>query len=221
LRGIVLLLAAGEGTRLGSAGPKAFVDIAGVPMLRRSADAACRAELVDGLVVAVPDGSEGRARSLLADCGREVKVVAGGETRQESAWRALSAAPDRDAVLVHDAARALCPARLFDECLGLLDEHEAVCTMIPVWDTLKELSEGVIVRTVDRSQLGAAQTPQAFRTALYRRAHEESRRDGVAATDDAALIERMGVKVWTTLGHPHNIKITSKLDLELAEALLR
>jgi len=218
MRGIVLLLAAGEGSRLGSADPKAFVDVAGVPMLRRAFDAANGAKLVDGVVVAVPDGSEDRARSLLDD---RAIIVTGGATRQESAWRASQAAPDCEAIAVHDAARALCPPRLFDECLGLLDEHEAVCTAVPVWDTLKETSEGVIVRTVDRSHLAAAQTPQAFRADLYRRAHEAARQVGVDATDDAALIERLGVKVWTTLGHPHNIKITSKLDLALADALLR
>jgi 2-C-methyl-D-erythritol 4-phosphate cytidylyltransferase len=220
LRGVVLLLAAGEGSRLGSAEPKAFVDVAGVPMLRRSTDAACGAKLVDSLVVAVPVGCEDRARALLDGCGRDFVVVAGGATRQASAWNALEAAPSCDAILVHDAARALCPSFVFDSCLELLDQHEALCAAVPVWDTLKEVSDASIVRTVDRANLVAAQTPQAFPTALYRRAHEEAKRDGVEATDDAALVERLGVTVTVTLGSPHNIKITSKLDLKLAEALL-
>ncbi len=218
MRGIVLLLAAGEGSRLGSTEPKAFVDVAGVPMLRRAADAACGAKLVDGLVVAVPAGSEERAHAVL---GRDAIVVAGGATRQESAWNALLAAPSCDAVVVHDAARALCPSFIFDGCLEFLDTREAVCTVIPVWDTLKEVTEDAIVRTVDRSSLAAAQTPQAFRAEFYRKAHEAARADGVDATDDAALVERLGIKVSTMLGHPHNIKITSKLDLKLADALLR
>lgn len=221
MRGVVLLLAAGEGSRLGSAEPKAFVDVAGVSMLRRSADAACGAKLVDSLVVAVPSGCEERARASLDGCGRDFVVVAGGSTRQASAWNALEAAPSCDAVLVHDAARALCPSLIFDGCLDLLDQYEALCAAIPVWDTLKEVSESSIVRTVDRANLVAAQTPQAFRTELYRRAHEQAKRDGVDATDDAALVERLGVSVTMTLGHPHNVKITSKLDLQLAEALLR
>src|SRR5207248_8916494 len=102
MRGIVLLLAAGEGTRFGTTGPKAFVDVAGIPMLRRAFDRARAATLVDGIVVAVPDGSLERARDLL---GENVTVVTGGPTRQTSAWEALRAAPACEAVLVHDAAR--------------------------------------------------------------------------------------------------------------------
>jgi 2-C-methyl-D-erythritol 4-phosphate cytidylyltransferase len=217
VRGVVLLLAAGEGTRLGTSGPKAFVDVAGVPMLKRAADAARAAELVDGLVVAVPDAAVDRARGVLDD---RATIVAGGPTRQASAWRALRAAPVCDAVLVHDAARALCPSILFDLCLRALDDHEAVCTVVPVWDTLKEVSDGFITRTVDRSDLAAAQTPQGFRTALYRRAHEEAIRDDVLATDDVALVERLGVKVGTVVGSAMNIKITTRADLDHAERLL-
>jgi len=218
VRGIVLLLAAGDGTRLGSMGPKAFVDVAGVPLLRRAADAAFAAELVDSIVVAVPDGSLERARSLLDE---RAIVVTGGPTRQASAWEALRAAPSCDALLVHDAARALCPPISFDLCLRALDEHEAVCTVVPVWDTLKEVSEGFVLRTLDRSNLSAAQTPQGFRTELYRRAHEAATADNVVATDDVALVERLGVKIATVLGSSTNIKITTRADIEHAEALLR
>ncbi len=218
MRAVVLLLAAGEGVRLGRREPKAFLEVGGVAMLKRAADNARAAGSVDGLVVAVPDGSTDRARELLDD--RDI-VVTGGATRQGSAWSALCAAPPSDAVLVHDAARALCPPAMFDLCALALDEHEAVCTVVPVWDTLKEVSEGFITRTVDRSQLVAAQTPQGFRTDLYRRAHEAARSDDVVATDDVALVERLGVKVATVLGPSTNIKITTGTDLDVAEKLLR
>lgn len=219
MNGVVLLLGAGEGMRLGC-GPKGFVELAGVSLLRRSAEAACAAARVTGLVCVVPPGSEGYARELLAGLGKAVEVVAGGETRQDSAARGLDAAGAATAVAVHDAARALCPAALFDRCLALLDEAEAAIAARPVSDTIKEAGEGVVSRTLDRGRLVAVQTPQAFRADVYRRAHEAARADGVLATDDATLVERLGVAVRIVDGDERNLKITTRADLVAAEALL-
>jgi 2-C-methyl-D-erythritol 4-phosphate cytidylyltransferase len=217
VRGIVLLLAAGEGTRLRSPSPKAFLELDGVPLLLRAASAALEAELVDGLVVAVPGGLEDEARSLL---GSDVRVVAGGATRQSSAWAALAAAPDADAYLVHDAARALAPTSLFDACLRELDECEAVCPSLPLSDTIKETSNDQVVRTVDRSRLVAAQTPQGFRASTYRRAHEAAASEGFEGTDDASLVELIGVSVRIIPGDDRNIKITTVHDVAIARSLL-
>jgi 2-C-methyl-D-erythritol 4-phosphate cytidylyltransferase len=217
VRGVVLLLAAGEGSRLGSSSPKAFLELDGIPLLKRAADAALGAELVDGLVVAVRDGYSRDARDLL---GPDVRVIVGGATRQASASAALAAAPDADAYLVHDAARALAPSSLFDACLRELEECEAVCPALPVTDTIKETSSDVIVRTVDRSRLVAAQTPQGFRADVYRRAHEQADAEGFDGTDDACLVERIGVDVRIIAGDDRNIKITTAHDVAVASALL-
>lgn len=220
MRGVVLLLAAGEGVRLDNGTPKAFVELCGTPLLRRAAEAACAAELVDALIVAVPAGAEDRARGVLAGLSKPVTVVAGGATRQASAAAALAAA-DVEAVAVHDAARALCPSDLFDVCLRELDVCEAVCPAIPLSDTIKELDKDEIIQTLDRTRLAAAQTPQVFRADLYRRAHEAAARDGIEATDDASLVERLGVAVRIVPGDLRNMKITTAHDLAIAEALVR
>lgn len=213
-------MAAGEGVRLDNGTPKAFVELCGVPLVRRAAEGACAAELVDGLIVAVPADAEDRARSTLAGLSKPVTFVAGGATRQQSAAAALGVT-DAEAVAVHDAARALCPADLFDVCLRELDECEAVCPAVPLPDTIKELHNDEIIQTLDRTRLAAAQTPQVFRADLYRRAHEAAVRDGVEATDDAALVERLGVTVRIVPGDLRNMKITTAHDLAIADAMVR
>lgn len=220
MRATVLLLAAGSGDRLVARQPKALVELRGVPLVRRSAEAACAALGVDEVVVAAPGGYEHRIRELLAHLPKPVRVVPGGTSRQASAAAALAAAGSADAVVVHDAARALCQAELFDRCLDELDRTSAVCVATPLADTVKEVRDGVVRSTLDRSLLWAAQTPQAFRAPVYRRAHAAAARDGVVATDDAALVERLGLRVRAIPGDATNIKITTIADLKIAEALL-
>lgn len=217
MRGVVLLLAAGEGTRLGC-GPKGFVELNGVPLVRRAAEAASAAALVDRLVVAVPAGRTADASLVLRDLAAE--VVEGGASRQSSAARAIEAAGACDAVAIHDAARAMCPADLFDRCLSALDDADAVIPALPARDTLKETSDDLVVRTLDRSRIVVVQTPQAFRAVVYRDALAAAQREGVEATDDAALVERLGIAVRVIEGDERNLKITTAEDLRIAEALL-
>lgn len=210
MRGVALILAAGAGSRLGT-GPKALVELGGESIVARAVRIARRASLVDSVIVAAPAGVR------LADC----TVVEGGSTRQESAFRAFSAVSGAAAVVVHDAARVLCPSELFDACLSTLDVAEGAVACIPVGNTLKQVEGDYLVDTVDRSKLWEAQTPQAFRSEVYRRAHEEALADGLVATDDSSLVERLGVKVRVVLGTSLNFKITTQDDLILAEAYLR
>jgi 2-C-methyl-D-erythritol 4-phosphate cytidylyltransferase len=146
--------------------------------------------------------------------------VSGGATRQASAAAALAAAPETDAFLVHDAARALAPSSLFDAVLLELDTYEAACPARPVVDTIKESSDGEIVGTLDRSSLVAVETPQGIRAELYRRAHDSARADAFVGTDDVSLVERLGVKVRVVPSLGRNPKITHPLDVVVAEALL-
>jgi len=219
LRGVVLLLAAGEGARLGGGRPKAFFELGGRTLLGRAAEAALAAELVDSIVIAAPAGARSRALDEVARFGQAI-VVDGASTRQGSAAAALEVAPDADAYLVHDAARALASPALFDACLVALDECEAVCPVVPVTDTIKERSADGVVRTLDRSSLVAVQTPQAFHADLYRRAHARAEQDGFVGTDDASLVERLGAVVKVIPGDATNMKITTAADVAIAEALL-
>ena len=173
---------------------------------------------VAAVVVAAPAAHVARARRLLGRGGRTpVTVVAGGSTRQESVWRALQAAPEVPVTLVHDAVRPFVTAALVDAVIAAaLADGGAICA-VPVAETLKRVREGFVETTVDREALWAVQTPQAFRTALLREAHDKARRDGFTGTDEAMLVERLGHPVRVVRGRPDNVKITTAEDLRRAQ----
>jgi 2-C-methyl-D-erythritol 4-phosphate cytidylyltransferase len=206
LKAVALLVAAGSGERLGAGRPKAFVLLAGRPMLEWSLDAIREAGIED-VVTVVPPGHPG---------------VAGGATRSASVRAGLAAAPaDADAVVVHDAARPMVEAELFRRCVAALEDADAAIAAAPVTDTIKEAGEDRVVQgTLDRSRLWAIQTPQAFRRAALERAMDVDEAVLGAATDDAWLIERAGGKVVIVEAPASNFKVTTPHDLRLAEILL-
>jgi len=193
--------AAGAGERLGADVPKAFAVLGGRPMVEWSLEVL--REVCDRVVVAVPP-----------DRVHPPDLVAGGATRSESVRNALDAAPEATVVVVHDAARPLVTVDLVRRCLDGLEEGcDGVIAAMPVTDTVKEVEHGVVLRTPDRSRLWAAQTPQVFRAEALRRAVGE-------ATDDASLIEAMGGRVRVVEGTRENLKVTTSLDVRIAEMLL-
>jgi len=144
-------------------------------------------------------------------------VVAGGATRQESVWQALQAVPgDVDVVLVHDAVRPFIDRRLIDAVVAAAVAHGAAICALPIVETVKRVRDAVVETTLDRSGLWAVQTPQAFRAALLREAHDKARREGVVATDDAMLVEWLGQPVRVVPGLAGNVKITTPEDLRRA-----
>ena len=176
---------------------------------------------VDMIVVAVPEDSVEESRALLAGIELPLVIVSGGETRQDSVARALLALPPEvDVVLVHDAARPLVPSEVVDRVAAAVRAGApAVIPTLGVVDTIKEVdADGVVQATLDRSRLHAIQTPQGFVRDVLQTAHAAS--DGADATDDAGMVERMGVKVHVVPGHEEAFKITRPLDLVLAEAIL-
>ena len=214
---VALVPAAGRGVRLGEPLPKAFVELGGRTMLARAVEGLRKSGAVDRVVVIVPPEL---VQSVVADLGRsdDVDVVAGGSERTDSVRAGLEAAGDAEYVLVHDAARALTPpaliARVVDE---LKTGSVAVIPVLPVTDTIKSVDVlGTVTGTPLRSELRAVQTPQGFSTEVLRRAYVA----GDLATDDAALVERLGVPVQTIDGDAYAFKITTPLDLMLARALL-
>jgi 2-C-methyl-D-erythritol 4-phosphate cytidylyltransferase len=210
---VALVVAAGLGERLGSEGPKAFVILAGRPMLEWSVAALRESGAVEQIVVALPPGYEAPAGTL---------GVAGGAVRSASVRSALAAAaPAGDPVLVHDAARPLVTRALIERVLEGLDGVDAAVAAAPVADTVKEASaDGIVARTLDRDRLWAIQTPQAFRRAALVRALDVDDDILAAATDDAWLVERAGGRVRVVEAPRENLKVTTPIDLRIAEGLL-
>jgi len=193
--------AAGAGERLGADVPKAFAVLGGRPMVEWSLEVL--REVCDRVVVAVPE-----------DRVEPPDLVAGGTTRSESVRNALRAAPEAEVVVVHDAARPLVTVELVQRCLDALAGYDGAIAAVPVTDTVKEVEDGEVLRTPDRGRLWAAQTPQVFRADALRRA------SSAEATDDASLVEAIGGRVRVVEGIPENFKVTSPLDMRIAEMLL-
>lgn len=217
-----IIVAAGRGERMGAGAPKAFLPVAGVPMLVRSAHAFDAAESVTAIAVVVPADRIDEARELLRGLKKPVTVVAGGERRQDSVRRGLDALPAGfdGIVLVHDAARPLVDAALIDAVAAAAIRAGAAIPVLPVADTIKRIEDGIVRATVDRTELGAAQTPQGFTIALLREAYEAAERDGALLTDEAMAIERIGRPVRAVPGSARNRKITTADDLAWAEDVL-
>jgi 2-C-methyl-D-erythritol 4-phosphate cytidylyltransferase len=200
-------------------GPKAFVVLAGRPMLEWSLDALRLVPAVERIVVALPPGAE---------APEGVVAVAGGAERSHSVRAALEAAgalPDDEPVIVHDAARPLATAGLFERALEALAvrDCDAVVAAARVTDTVKRApgDDLRVVETLDRSALWAVQTPQVFRRGALARALAQPDEVLAAATDDAGLVEQAGGRVHVVESPAENLKVTTPVDLQLAELLLR
>ncbi|HZI90070.1 MAG TPA: 2-C-methyl-D-erythritol 4-phosphate cytidylyltransferase [Thermoleophilaceae bacterium] len=208
-RVVGLIAAGGSGERLGADGPKAFTVLAGRPMVEWSHDVL--AAVCDRVVVAVPAGHE--------DDGPD--RVVGGPCRSDSVRRALEAAPEATVAVIHDAARPLVTPELVRSCIDGLDGVDGAVAAAPVSDTVKEANgERMVTRTLDRASLWAIQTPQVFRADALRRAVEVDEAVLAAATDDSSLVEAAGGAVRLVEAPRENFKVTTALDLRVAEAIL-
>jgi 2-C-methyl-D-erythritol 4-phosphate cytidylyltransferase len=210
---VALLVAAGRGERLGSGGPKAFVMLAGRPMVQWSIDALSAVDEIERVVVALPPGVHAPAGTL---------GVPGGEARSQSVRAALAEARDAGVVVVHDAARPLVTPEIVQDCLDTLAAHDcdAAVAASPVTDTIKQSRGEEVVCTLDRAGLWAVQTPQAFDRDALERALERNPGELAAATDDASLVEAAGGTVRLVPAPRENLKVTTPLDLRVAELLL-
>jgi 2-C-methyl-D-erythritol 4-phosphate cytidylyltransferase/2-C-methyl-D-erythritol 2,4-cyclodiphosphate synthase len=213
----VVIVAAGSGTRLGGGIPKGFVALGGVPLVERAVHAARSMGEPVQVVSVVPATLQTRAEELL---GSRATVVAGGESRQQSVAAGLAALVGSvRTVLVHDAARALAPASLFDAVVDAVRRTGGgVVPGLPVADTIKRLGpDGAVLATIDRSELSAVQTPQGFPRASLEKAYGRAEQE---YTDDAAVFAAAGQPVIVVPGHPLAFKITTPADLARAEQLL-
>lgn len=215
----VIVPSAGQGTRMGEAVPKQYLDLGGVPVLVQTLRAlAAHPDVRQAVIVASPDAvAEAHAALRAAPTTLDVKVVAGGATRRASVQNGL-AALDASAriVLVHDAVRPFVSLRMLDDVIRTARTYGAAVPAVPVADTLRRAADDTFGETVDRSGVYAVQTPQGFRRDLLERAFYEIADD---ATDDAALVAALGHPVRLVLGDRRNLKLTTPDDLALARAL--
>jgi 2-C-methyl-D-erythritol 4-phosphate cytidylyltransferase len=220
----LLIAAAGSGRRMGAAGNKLLLEVAGRPVLAWTLDAAlaCPAIRWIGIVGQPVDAEPIATIVAAANPDRPVEWILGGDTRQESVSRGLAALPPgAEGVLIHDGARCLVEPELLERCVAAVAGGAAVIAATPVTDTIKQVDGGgTITATPDRSALWAAQTPQGFPVAQLRQAHATATAEGWSVTDDAALFERLGLPVQVLQAPPSNIKLTTPFDLTIAEAVL-
>jgi 2-C-methyl-D-erythritol 4-phosphate cytidylyltransferase len=225
----VILPAAGLGTRMAGPQPKQFLALDGVPILIHSLRAFAAVERVTAIYVAVRGIDMERVAAQIAEYGftDRVRVVEGGENRQESVSHALAALPAQadDIVLVHDAVRPLIDAATIDRTIDAVIEHGAAIVGMPAVDTIKQVERtahgALVTSTIPREYVVLAQTPQGFRFGLLQRAFDEATADGFLGTDEASVVERAGNPVAVVHGSQVNLKITQPGDLELAEFYLR
>ena len=226
---LVILPAAGLGTRMAGPQPKQFLALDGVPILIHSLRAFASVQRVTAIYVAVRTTEIDRVEAQIAEYGfaNRVRVVAGGDTRQESVSHALAALPAQpdDIVLVHDAVRPLIDAATIDRTIDAVAEFGAAIVGLPAVDTIKQVERtahgALITSTIPREFVVLAQTPQGFRYGLLQQAFAEATADGFVGTDEASVVERSGHPVAVVHGSQVNLKITQPGDLELAEFYLR
>lgn len=220
-----IIPAGGIGRRMGLSLPKQFCRLAGDPLLIHVIRAFLQVPAIQTLVLVVPAAYLQRAQEMLRDYTLEARVqlVPGGRLRQDSVRAGLeSLAPEVEIAVVHDGARPLVSPALITACLEAAQNHGAALAAVPVKDTLKAVSaKQTVTATVNREGLWQAQTPQAARVSLLRRAFETAAADGFAGTDESSLLERINCPVIVVAGSERNIKITSPEDLNMAEAILR
>jgi 2-C-methyl-D-erythritol 4-phosphate cytidylyltransferase len=223
MKASVIIVAAGSGTRLGASIAKAFVPLHDATLLGINLRVVGQLEAVGEIIVAAPAGMEENARRIASETRTAipVKVVAGGPERQDSVRIALAfTSVEAELLAVHDAARPLATPALFASCIREAEAYGAAIVAIPLADTLKRVGERGIEDTIPRVGLWQAQTPQVFRRDLIIRAHRVAQDQGLTATDDADLVERLGVSVKIAEGSALNFKITTAEDLKLAELIL-
>lgn len=216
----VLIVAGGSGVRYGR--KKQFIPLDGVPVLKRSVLCFDSHPGITHIIVVVPAEDSHHVNEILEGMNKPVTITAGGATRQESVWKGLQVDTPNDIVLIHDGVRPLVSADIISRVLNGIEGYDACIPGIAVSDTIKEVHDECVARTIPRASLYQIQTPQAFRKTRILEAHESAKNNDLdPATDDSTLIENFGGKVRLVQGDPFNIKITLKEDIYIAEAILR
>ena len=217
-----VIVAAGSGTRFG--GDKLMADLGGIPVLARTLLAFEKVEAVRAIVAVTRSGNEENVAALGRQYGvtKLSAVVPGGDTRARSCLAGVMAVPpEAELVAIHDGARPLVGSEVILDALWTAYRHTAALPAVPVRDTIKKAKDGVVTATPDRSSLFAAQTPQCFQADLIRAALTDAVENAPEVTDDCLAVERIGGRIYLSRGSEENVKITTPLDLKIAELILQ
>lgn len=215
-----VIVAAGSASRMGGI-DKVMADLGGEPMILRTVRAFQNCDAIASIVIVTREDLIQPIAGLCRDMKKVVAVVAGGGSRQESVHLGLNALPKGTKLAaVHDGARPLISWQIIDRVVRAANTYDAAAPAIPVKDTIKVVSGGLVKETPDRSALMAVQTPQAFDFDLLRGALKKAEADGASVTDDCSAVERTGMKIKIVEGDERNLKVTTPMDLKIAELLL-
>lgn len=226
-----IIPAAGSGRRMGQPESKTWLKLAGVTMLERTLLALCEGDFIDEMIVVGQASDQSRflevfeavrsTRRSLAKAVPDLRFTTGGDERIDSVYRGLlEVKPQGELILVHDGARPLVTEAVIVAALEGADRFRAAVACVPAKDTVKLVVEGMVKETPDRRTVYNVQTPQCFEKALIVQAYKQAMASGVAATDDAGLVEHLGVPVKVTEGSYENIKVTTPEDVIIAEAII-
>jgi 2-C-methyl-D-erythritol 4-phosphate cytidylyltransferase len=219
-----IIAAGGRGERIGGILPKQFIEIKKKPVLAYTVEKFENCELIDEIILVVPEDYMSFCSYNIVDVGdfkKVKKILSGGKERQDSVYKGLLAlSKDTDIVLIHDGVRPFISTEKIGKSIEMCKKEKAVILALPVNDTVKRVDEGYVVTTLDRDKLWIAQTPQTFEYKLILGAYKKAMEDGFTGTDDSSLVERLGFKVRVLEGESKNIKITTPEDLVLAEKII-
>ena len=227
LKTVAIIPAAGAGVRMQTNRPKQYLDLDGRPVLARTLERFQACPVINSIILVTPEQDVEYARKEIVETyglTKVGKVVAGGERRQDSVRLGLEAWDGQNGlVLIHDGVRPLVPANLIVRVIDVAKENRAVITALPAKETVKEIDENALVmKTYDRQKICLVQTPQVFRYEDILMAHRHAvKEDWEEVTDDALLIEKVGIPIKLVEGSEDNIKVTTPQDLELVKFLLK
>lgn len=216
----VVIVAAGSASRMGGI-DKVMAPLGGEPMIVRTVRAFQNCDAIASIIIVTREDLIRPISGLCRDMGKVAAVVAGGKTRQESVHLGLNALPKGTKLAaVHDGARPLISWQVIDRVVRAANTYGAAAPAVPVKDTIKVVQGGLVKETPDRSSLAAVQTPQVFDFDLLRGALRKAEEDGATVTDDCSAVERTGMKIKIVEGDERNLKVTTPMDLKIAELLL-
>lgn len=219
----LIIPAAGQGKRMGAGKNKLFLPINDVPIIVHTLRAFEQDEACKSIIMAINEAERPYFEELFGTyrITKRVELIQGGAERQDSVYNALLHVKDAEYVLVHDGARPFVTKQMTSHVLECAKQEGASICAVPVKDTVKKVTDGAVVETVERSELRAVQTPQGFYVPLLLEAHESAKQEGFLGTDDASLVERLEKRVGVVEGSYYNIKVTTPEDLLIAENFLR